>query len=98
MVVLARRTSMTRTLAPATESGTSPSAVRITSMRTRGPADLRLAAVPEGADAQAKRIQVDEALRVALPIDAVGLEGGEVRAIERPRRAAADHRGVPLVE
>src|SRR5262245_56805802 len=98
MVVLARRTSMTSTQAPATAAGVTRSAVRTTSMRTLGRGRSGLAAIPQGPDAQAQGVQVDEALGVPLPIDAVRLEGGEVRPVERARGAPAGHGDIALVE
>src|SRR5215475_11690677 len=94
IVVLARSTSTTRTVASVRRAGTTTSAVTATSRRTALP---RLP-VPEGANAQTQGVEVDEALRVALTIDVVALEGGEVLAVERAGRPTARHGGVALVE
>src|SRR3989442_1246512 len=83
MLVLARRTSMTRTEMPASGIAPAPLAVRATSMRTRSAPE-----VAQSADLQAQGAQVDEALGVALAVDAVGLEGREGRPVERAGRAA----------
>src|SRR4029453_2569600 len=56
------------------------------------------ATVPKRADLQPERVQVDEAFGVALPVDGVGLERGEVHPIEGSRRTAAGDRGDALVE
>src|ERR1051326_2480115 len=54
--------------------------------------------VAERARLQTQRVQPDEPLGVGLAIDAVGLEGGDVRAIEAQRRLSAADRHAPLEE
>src|SRR5438552_10435583 len=51
------------------------------------PRRARSRPVPERADLESQGVEVDEALRVPLPIDLVGLERGEVAPVERPARA-----------
>jgi len=92
MEVEARSTSMTRTVDVATAARSRPSGVTATSMRTLSSGGA------QRADLEAERVQVDEALGIALPVDRVGLERREVRAVERARRAASGHRSRCLVE
>src|SRR5258708_4449917 len=47
---------------------------------------------------QAKRIELDEALGIALVVDEVLLEGDVCEAVERLRRFAPDHPHMALVE
>src|SRR5262249_3660360 len=94
--VVARSTSTTRA-APSPKARPGNSAgVRATCTRME-PAELPIA-VAERPDLEPERVQVDEALGVALAIHAVRLEGHEVRAVERPRRLPARHRDGALVE
>src|SRR5687768_3906218 len=51
-----------------------------------------------GADAQAERVEADEAGGVALVVDRVGLEGGQVGTVQAVRRAAAGDADAALVE
>src|SRR5512143_2860114 len=56
-------------------------------------------ALTRGAQAQAQRIQLDEAFGVALVVGPlVVLEGNRLHRVERLRRLAADHGRVALVE
>src|SRR5436853_2317580 len=48
--------------------------------------------------AQAQRVQLDEALGVALIVNRVALESGERLRVQRQRRAPARHHAVALVE
>src|SRR5262245_61640327 len=93
IVVDARSTSMTRTAAPSTERPVRASAVGATSTRTPS-----APAVSESPDPEPQGVEIDEALGVALAVDGVGLEGGEVGTIEGTRRPPAQHGDVALVE
>src|SRR5258708_4978130 len=72
--VEARRTSITSAVTPASSAGTTASAVGATSIRTG-----LGATVPERADLEAERVQIDEPLGVALAVHRIGLERREVR-------------------
>src|SRR5277367_5625946 len=64
-----------------------------------GKASLLRAALTQAAQAEAERVQLDEAFGVALVVGAgVFLEGDVLHRIERLWGLAADHRGVALVE
>src|SRR5437763_16586535 len=73
--------------------GSSAYCVNATSWRTwSGPA------VAERANLEPQRVEVDEPLGVALAVDGIGLERGEVGPVERARRPPAGHRHAALVE
>src|SRR5215813_9632925 len=57
-----------------------------------------LLAITKRADAEAQGAEVDEALGVALAVHLVGLEGDEVRAIQRSRGSPAGDRDRAFVE
>src|SRR6185295_15793690 len=92
MVVLARSTSTTSAVDPGNVSRSSRSGRSATSRRTALPL------IPERADAQAQRVEIDESLGVALPIHGIGLEGGEVGPVEGALGPAPGHGDVALVE
>src|SRR5262249_36303591 len=95
-MLVARKTSTTRATRPASSSSWNSPGMKATCtcMTARG----LPAAVAESADLQAERVEVDEALGVLLPVDAVGFEGDEVRAVERAWGAAPCHGDRALVE
>ena len=58
----------------------------------------RLMAGAPGGEAQGQRVELDEALGVALAVDRVLPEGDVADAVEALRRAPADDAGRTLVE
>src|SRR5262245_36393188 len=92
-VVVARSTSTTTAACPS--SGPTSDGVKATCARTSH--GLLALAFAEGADLQPQGVEVDEALGVTLPVHLVGLEGREVRPVERARRPPAAHRHHALV-
>src|SRR6266404_3776247 len=58
----------------------------------------RLSSAASGGEAQAQRVEADEAFGVALVVDRILLEGDVAEAVEALRRPSADHPSQALVE
>src|SRR5229473_3021446 len=80
------RSPASTTPAPSRSASAAASSGTGTTRRQPASQAATAALVPQGPDLEPERVEIDEALRVALPVDLVRLEGDEVGPVEGPGR------------